>query len=672
VIDALNRVVNQNSSANVSSKAQLQQLANDLKTSYRLILDKANGSLADDSSLPMPTVKDYAHVGVTVGSTGKTLALMNSVLSESNPTAVDSPAKLSAMAQAADHLMQVAAGEPDISVSAADLLALGLKINGNNSGITSVQSAAFAKNLSSLLTGLGETDSLKTGEAVDTQAEVQALFSLQVMRSFNDDVAALGSKTQPAPGLSDYTHVGIKAFKSLTDTSDASRVSLDTLTFAAGVNWQTTLNSALDKQLTGTGLTKASVQTMVDAYYKVLRKAASTKTDSGNYVNDASNNPLAADYTALGVTQSDDKKSALGAGKTLNLLNDAVGRLAATSVDTVVELQALEKAAENLMALGAGAGDGSTTTGITYTDDNNHSDWLNGLSLLGVQGVTANNWTGNGGGVRKAIDMADSANDGQAIDTVQELQAIVSLYRVNDYADNESLNPVPTLVDYQALLIKASGKLTDVMTNDANYLAAYNDAVKSKPNGSAHDTFTEAQIKNMVLSFNTILNEADGDKSQDLTALDPGKSDYENVGLGNGSIFKTNLDAMLNNAGSVSLLTDVIGGKTKDQVNSTKELNDLGLIVSRIQELVDKNPTSNLVAQKNDTIYDSITNGRLTVKDFQDLGLDVANFTSVSGDVLTHRVNAVMDSIFSLSTMADLDSLSKLQKYITNTSGINS
>ena len=59
----------------------LQQLANDLKTSYRLILDKANGSLADDSSLPMPTVKDYAHVGVTVGSTGKTLALMNSVLS---------------------------------------------------------------------------------------------------------------------------------------------------------------------------------------------------------------------------------------------------------------------------------------------------------------------------------------------------------------------------------------------------------------------------------------------------------------------------------------------------------------------------------------------------------------------------------------------------------------
>ena len=92
--------------------------------------------------------------------------------------------------------------------------------------------------------------------------------------------------------------------------------------------------------------------------------------------------------------------------------------------------------------------------------------------------------------------------------------------------------------------------------------------------------------------------------------------------------------------------------------------------VSRIQELVGKTPSSNM-AQKDSANYDSITSGRLTVKDFQDLGLDVGNFTSVSGDVLTHRVNAVMDSIISLTDMKDLDNMSKLQAYINATSGIS-
>jgi hypothetical protein len=668
VLDALNRVVNRQDKTQVVTQTQLQALADALKSSYSVILAKANGATAEDTSARLPTVSDYANVGVTLGTVGKPVELMNSVLVELSTTQVDSPTKLNNIATACDNLMKLAAGTTGASVTPADLLALGLKINNQNAGITSIQAKAFSDNLANLHTSLGKSGDVKNGDAVDTQSEVQALFSLQAMRSFNDDAAALDKKTQPAPGLSDYTNIGVKAYKNLTDTSDASRVNIDSLTFASGVNWQTTLNSALDTQVAGTALTKTVLQTMVDAYYKILREAGSTTTDTGVYVNDATHDPQAKDYNAIGITQSDANKSALVTGKTLDLLNDAVGRSVATKVDTVAELQALQKAAENVMAVGAGTGDGNASAGISYSSDNANAEWLQGFQALGVSGVTASNLAA----VRKALDTADSSNDGAAIDTVVKLQAIISRYLVNEYAVNDVVNPAPTLADYQAIMVKQGGKLTDVVTYDGSYLTAYNDAVKAKPTVANVDTFNEQQIKNMVLSFNTILNEADGDKTTDLTTTDPTKADFENVGLGNGVEvnLQPGVQAVLNDANLVKLFADVVGAKIKDQVNSIKELNDLAVILSRIDQLVDQTPTANS-AQKDDTNYNNIIGGRLTVKDFQDLGLDTSYLTNVSGTVQNNRINSVMDKFIALNDTSAIDNLLQLQSYINSTSGIN-
>ena len=668
VLDALNRVVNRQDKTQVVTQTQLQALADALKSSYSVILAKANGATAEDTSARLPTVSDYANVGVTLGTVGKPVELMNSVLVELSTTQVDSPTKLNNIATACDNLMKLAAGTTGASVTPADLLALGLKINNQNAGITSIQAKAFSDNLANLHTSLGKSGDVKNGDAVDTQSEVQALFSLQAMRSFNDDAAALDKKTQPAPGLSDYTNIGVKAYKNLTDTSDASRVNIDSLTFASGVNWQTTLNSALDTQVAGTALTKTVLQTMVDAYYKILREAGSTTTDTGVYLNEAAKNPQADDYKAIGITQSDANKSALVTGKTLDLLNDAVGRSVATKVDTVAELQALQKAAENVMAVGAGTGDGNASAGISYSSDNANAEWLQGFQALGVSGVTASNLAA----VRKALDTADSSNDGAAIDTVVKLQAIISRYLVNEYAVNDVVNPAPTLADYQAIVVKHGGKLTDVVTHDGSYLAAYNDAVKAKPTVANVDTFNAQQIKNMVLSFNTILNEADGDKTTDLTTTDPTKADFENVGLGNGVEvnLQPGVQAVLNDANLVKLFADVVGAKSKDQVNSIKELNDLAVILSRIDQLVDQTPTANS-AQKDDTNYNNIIGGRLTVKDFQDLGLDTSYLTNVSGTVQNNRINSVMDKFIALNDTSAIDNLLQLQSYINSTSGIN-
>jgi len=668
VLDALNRVVNRQDKTQVVTQTQLQALADALKSSYSVILAKANGATAEDTSARLPTVSDYANVGVTLGTVGKPVELMNSVLVELSTTQVDSPTKLNNIATACDNLMKLAAGTTGASVTPADLLALGLKINNQNAGITSIQAKAFSDNLANLHTSLGKSGDVKNGDAVDTQSEVQALFSLQAMRSFNDDAAALDKKTQPAPGLSDYTNIGVKAHKNLTDTSDASRVNIDSLTFASGVNWQTTLNSALDTQVAGTALTKTVLQTMVDAYYKILREAGSTTTDTGVYLNEAAKNPLADDYKAIGITQSDVNKSALVTGKTLDLLNDAVGRSVATKVDTVAELQALQKAAENVMAVGAGTGDGNASAGISYSSDNANAEWLQGFQALGVSGVTASNLAA----VRKALDTADSSNDGAAIDTVVKLQAIISRYLVNNHAVDDAVNLAPTLADYQAIMVKQGGKLTDVVTYDGSYLTAYNDAVKAKPTVANVDTFNEQQIKNMVLSFNTILNEADGDKTTDLTTTDPTKADFENVGLGNGVEvnLQPGVQAVLNDANLVKLFADVVGAKIKDQVNSIKELNDLAVILSRIDQLVDQTPTANS-AQKDDTNYNNIIGGRLTVKDFQDLGLDTSYLTNVSGTVQNNRINSVMDKFIALNDTSAIDNLLQLQSYINSTSGIN-
>ena len=661
VLTALNRVVSGKQAADVASKAQLQALADALKTSWAVIIAEANGSTADATPDSAPTATDYLNVGVTVGSTTKALALMNSALGQLSSSSVITAAGVKDLATAADNVMKVAAGTSGASISNTDLLKLGLKINGANSGITSEQATAFTKNLANLKTSLGTSDTLNTGEAVDTYDELQALFSLQVLRSYNDDTAT--TKTQPAPGVADYTNIGVKAYASLSDlTANTNSVALDYKNFGLSTDTAlaTTLNSALDNQVGSTGLTKAVVQTMVDAYYKVLKEAGTTVSNTGSYVNDSTNNPTYSDYNNLGITHSSGTKAALTASdsKLLNLMNDVLGRSTVAAVDTTTELQAIEKAAENILAIGAGNGEGTSIAGLTYTSDKNSSDWLDGqtgFSALGITGVNSNNLAG----VKKAIDTADSANTGDAIDTVQELQAIVSMYRINDYAENSS-NDRPSLADYQAVLLGQSGKLTDAV--NAN-LSAYNSVVLNKPDGANHNTFTDAQIKSMVLSYNTILNFADGSGTSYLSPA-PTQTDFTNIGVGNGlsTGLKTFVTAMLGVTEYANLLADVIGGKNASQVNTVGQLNDLATIIERIKELEEK-------ISSDTNKYTSITGGPLSVDDFDKLGLDTSRLKDTSGTTLQNRLNYIYDNLIKVGedaayTKASFDSVLELNALI--------
>ena len=662
VLAALNRVVSGKQPADVAGKAQLQALADALKTSWAVIIAEANGSTADATQNSAPTAADYLNVGVTVGKTTKALDLMNSALGQLSSSSVNTAAGIKDLAAAADNVMKVAASISGASVSAADLEKLGLKINGANSGITSKLAADFKDNLANLKSGLGTSDALNTGEAVDTYEELQALFSLQAMRTYNDDTAS--TKTQPAPGVADYTNIGIKSYASLSDlTANTNSVPLDYTKFGLTSDsaLAATLNSALDNQASGTALTKTVLQNMVEAYYRVLKEAGSTTSNTGTYFNDPANNPSLANYISIGITKSDANKTALADATDVGLktlLNDAIGRLPVSAVDTASEIQALEKAAENILAIGAGTGAGTTRTGVTYTID---ADWLSGFSLLGVTGVTATNLAA----IKTAIDAKDGSNNGTAIDTVQELQAIVSLYRINDYALKSGSLLLPNLDDYKAVCSENSGLLTDP---SSNYLSAYNDAVNVKNSNS----FTGAEIKSMVESYNRILDEANGSSADSNGQVNPSKSDYLAVGVGDGSSSRDVIQSMLGNTDFAHLLTDVISVKTTSQVDTVTELNSLALVIARINELSDLSHTPGTNDRNELTKYQSIKGGMVTTDELQSIGLIVNSLTdqSVGVDVRNHRLYDVFDHIMSAVTTQELDSLSKLQAYINNTQSI--
>lgn len=615
VLGTMNALVASKASTDVATLAQLQTLADNMNAAYIKILAEANGATADATVGVDPTTIDYASVGVTVATTTQTLALMNSALGEKVATSVDSVDKLKAIATASDDVMKVAAGTAGAAITNTDLLALGLKINGANSGITTVQAAALQANLVNLESSLGLAESLTTGAAVNTFAKVQALLSLQVMRSFNDDTAAIGSKSQTAPGVSDYTNIGIKSYASLSSTSDASRVDLTDTHFSsvAGFSLQTTLNSALDKLSTGTALIKTDIQSMVDAYYRILQEAdgsttintdvyADTASDTANGTTYATtyNDPTATDYKKIGLTKVDGTDLSVVTAtntKVLALLNDAVGRFDVTKVDTVTELSALEKAAENVFAIAAGVTYGS----VSYTGTSADADWVAGLTALGVTGVT----TSNIAAIKSALTAKVTANNVDSVDTVVELQAIVSGTRIdafnNDAAAIGSKSATtPTLADWGAF-VNVNTNLSDttaISLDSATYWKTTNPFNGLFALNSALDTYTTSttmsglQLKGIADAYGRVLQEADGSRTYntDVSKVDGSANadlvatDLTNLGVTflntAGAVIPANTAATL--SAEKNLLLDVIGGLTSTAIDAVTELNDLAKAVDNV------------------------------------------------------------------------------------------
>ncbi|MEN9587564.1 MAG: hypothetical protein RIT15_1139, partial [Pseudomonadota bacterium] len=563
VLDAMNALVASKTAADVSGAAALNTLALSLQTAYAKILAEANGTAVDATPNVNPTVADYASVGVVLSSKTKTLELLDSALGELLTSDVNTVAQLKVLATTAGDVMLLAAG--DAATQTDTQLVVGLN--------------ALLKTTYVSMQNIGAIKAIITttsddGSAVDTVAELKTIAATQVLKDYAN--ATNGSGISVTPTLAIYKDAGVKALKTLSETTASGDIDATGTTSAAtifGSAWLIALNSALDYQVGDSTFSIAKLQAIADSYYRILSEAdgvvnSTTNVDvypgvadgAGSYA--GTNDPSATDYTNIGVT--------VGNTKSIDLLNDYVGLSQKTAVDTIDELNVAAKAAYNVMYQ-AGMRDAvaSGTAPAVYATD---AEWVAGLTALGISGVNTNNIA--------AVKTAIAGHvDGTAVDSVQELKDLlkepIALQVFKDYANATNgvgVTTIPTLTTYKDAGIKAFASLNETtpsadidsptlagtlgVTSSTVWLSALNTAL-DKLDGT---TLDKAKIQAMVNSYYRILAEADNATNN----VDV----YPNIADGAGSYAGTNdpsatdytnIGATVGNAKSVDLLNDFVG-----------------------------------------------------------------------------------------------------------------
>jgi hypothetical protein len=495
---AINNAVDALAATQVDSKAKLQTVVD----AYTKILAEANGSTADATPGSNPLASDYAAIGANVGlaATNTTaLGLLNEVVGNLTGTSVDSVAELNAIAAVVDKVMNSAAGTP-AALTVTDYALLGLATSGSG--------AVTAANLAAVNNALASAG----GQAsVDTFAELNGLVTaVATIVNYAED------KTQAVPTLAQYTAAGI------TGVNAANLAAI---------------NSAVDANAASGVDTKAELQAVVDAYAVILAEANGVAADATPGVN-----PTAAQYTALGASVGLAASNAAA----LRLLNEVVGNLTTTAVDTVAEVNAIAAVVDKVMNSAAG-----TPAALTVADYA-----LLGLATTGAGAVTATNLA--------AVNNAITNAGGQtSVDTFAELNALVTaVATIVNFAEDKT-QAAPILAQYTA------AGITGVT---AANLAAINSAVDAN---AASGVDTKAELQAVVDAYAVILAEANGAAIPDATpGVNPTAAQFALIGA--------NIGAAATNPVNLSLMDDAIARLTTISVDSVTEINDIAAAANAV------------------------------------------------------------------------------------------
>ncbi|PQA85063.1 hypothetical protein C5F52_03465 [Limnohabitans sp. TS-CS-82] len=488
--------------------AALNGAAADTKAEVQAIVDayKAIKDNADTAATTNATQAQYAAVGVTGIDNAAKTNLLGDVVDTKAFADVDTVPELQTLATAAAAVITGAAA--GTQPTKAQLEAL---------GITGVTDA----NLSAIQAAIAATPDDGTG--VDTLTELQAVANTGATNAAN--AAAALSAIAAAAQANNATDANVATSVFAT----AGVTGVDSTNVAA---IQSALNSAA---VIGTSAdTLAEVQAIVDAYNAVKANADGT-------ANNNATNPTQAQYAAIGVTGVDSNVKA-------SLLGDVVDSKPFTAVDTVPELQALADAAAAVMT---GAAGGTAPTKAQ-------------LEALGITGVTDANLA------EVQATIARTADDGIGVDTLAELQAVVTI------GADAAAAAAAAAVAAALAAISAAAQANDASnTNvaagvfatagvtgvDSTNVAAIQSALNSAAvNGSATDTLVE--IQNIVNAYNAIRENADGTAAN--YANNPTQAQYALIGV-------TGVDS----AAKESLLGDVVDSKPFTAVDSVPEVQAL-------------------------------------------------------------------------------------------------
>ena len=485
---------------------------------YNRILLEANGAIADASVANNPSMADYQVIGVNLGAISNVsaygtngLALYNDIVANKANADVDTIAELDALADVVSRILEMASGaSPSPALSPTDLALIGL------TGVT-------PSNLTELVNQLAGTPD--NASAITSLSSLQALANSAALRAQAiNEISAYANANQATNTVTEPT---------VTTFSNASVANVNAQNIGA-------MNSALATSLvtsTQTGTTQ-DIQTIVDAYNRILAEANGANVDANPNVN-----PSLSDYQAIGVSLGQIALNANG----LSLLNSTVAAANTSAVDTVPEINSLSSVVNRLLTAAAGA---VVYPALTVAE----------LASLGLTGVTPSNLA------NVLLSIANSANDGSGISSLSAVQQIVNsvnaaLPLIRDYAQNTT-NPAP---------IADTFMMAGILNVTPANLAAINSALATDPlAGAQADTVVEVQA--IVDAYNMILREANGSRADADASSNPTASDYSAIG----AVKAASLGA---GSAGLALLNDLVGKTDTTAVDTVPEIEALASVV---------------------------------------------------------------------------------------------
>jgi len=372
----------------------------------------------------------------------------------------------------------------------------------------------------------------------------------------------------------------------------------------------------------GSGInTLAAIKAMDTAYLKIAAATDGIKANAPSTAKlteaDLSELGLLTNYDSSGATGGTISGKAIGTGTqhgaALNLLNDVLDGKANGAIATAADVNKISLVIDKVMDVANGAAPSSTLTTSDFTN------------TLGITGVTTAN-------LQKVIDniAATHSSDGTLVDSVTELQSLVSKAVIETYANDQTGTvSAPTLQDYK------DAALAPTLTWSENLKTGVNSVLASK--------HSYALVPDIALSYDAILNEATNGITN--THSDPTAAQYTTLLTTNHVLAGGVLGASSNiHDNALSLMNEVVGHKSQLGVDTVSQLENLASIVDHLINTTSATTATNLI-----TLSELTTLGLANAGNSNLASFNQANFNTA--------LRATLDTGADIHTWAQLQAL---------------
>jgi hypothetical protein len=539
---------------------------------------------ADNSTNPVPTVSDYEEAGV-VGVNDGNIDAVNAAVDAAEKTDVDTITKLQELINNAVE-----------SVVSVDTISEYAESNGTTDEPTIKDYANIGLIIpeGTTVDEINEVIATLDPEDVDTAQEIKDIIdSVGSLNKIEEYASSDGTSAKPT--VADYEAAGVVG------------VTTDNL---SDVNDKVKEKEAIEVD------TAEELQAIINAVDGV---GEVNKVKNYAESNGTTTPPTAEDYEKIGIDTGveDPADPNPDEQKKIDEINELIATLDPEDVDTPEEIQELVKAVEA----------GNKIEDYAHDDTANPAPTLKDYEEAGVVGVTADNLA--------AVNTAVAVEERDAVDTVEELQAVInaavvsvaSVSKIEEYADSNGTSKKPEITDYTKAGIDGV---------DENNIDEINELIATLDPEDVDSAAEIQDVVNAVEAGNKIENYAENDTTNPA----PSVADYEEAGVV--GVTANNIDAV--NA--------AVAAVSKADVDTVEELQD---VINNAVESVDAVNTIVSYAKSNGT------SDSPTINTYAKAGINDVDDSNL------YEVNAAIAAL----DAKDVDSAAEVQNIIDAVNALN-